>query len=422
MKETHSVDLLLGIVQRLSLARDLQTIVDLVRHGARELTGADGATFILKEQDQCYYVDEDAIGPLWKGRRFPLEACVSGWTMLHHRSALIEDIYDDPRVPTEAYRPTFVKSLVMVPIRTEAPIGAIGTYWARRFRASPRQVKLLQALADSTSIALENLTLYSDLSRSLAETRSARDELARQLHLRDEFISICAHELKTPLTPLTLQIQFLHRLLLSGPPAGAPQEDAVKSGIRKFLAISNRQISDFSKLIDNLLDASRINLGHFNFSLQNDVNLSAIIRKVIAEYQAAGFNELKASISENLRGRWDPLRLEQAMRNLISNAVKYGEKKPIEISAAPDRDGQVRVIVKDHGFGIAKEDQERIFNRFERAASMRRYGGVGLGLYITREIVQGLGGTIHVESERNQGAAFVMRLPVRPPIATHGAA
>jgi GAF domain-containing protein len=126
-----SVSLLLDVIQALSLARGVNEIVEIVRTAARKLTGADGATFVLREGPYCYYVDEDAISPLWKGQRFPLETCISGWAMLNGRSTVIPDIYRDSRIPHAAYRPTFVRSLVMVPIRPSSPIGAIGKLLGR---------------------------------------------------------------------------------------------------------------------------------------------------------------------------------------------------------------------------------------------------------------------------------------------------
>src|ERR1043165_3508667 len=121
---------LVQVVQELSLARDVAAVQDITRRAARALTGADGATFVLRDGDRCYYADEDAIAPLWKGQRFPMSACISGWAMLHRQPAIIEDIYSDDRIPHDAYRPTFVKSLLMVPVRAEDPVAAIGAYWA----------------------------------------------------------------------------------------------------------------------------------------------------------------------------------------------------------------------------------------------------------------------------------------------------
>src|SRR5215467_12485878 len=115
---SESLNLLVATVQELSLARDLDTVMKIVRSAARALTHADGATFVLRDGDRCFYADEDAISPLWKGQRFPMSACISGWVMLNREPAVIEDIYADPRIPAEAYRPTFVKSLAMVPICT----------------------------------------------------------------------------------------------------------------------------------------------------------------------------------------------------------------------------------------------------------------------------------------------------------------
>lgn len=174
------METLLQVVQKLSLAKDLETIMFIVRKAARQLTGADGATFVLRDDDKCYYADEDAIAPLWKGKRFPMKLCISGWVMEHCQPVVIEDIYADPRIPADAYRPTFVKSLAMVPIRTTAPIGAIGTYWADYNRPTSEQVDLLQALADSTSIAMQNIELHSKIEEGSKET-SAQLEITRKL-------------------------------------------------------------------------------------------------------------------------------------------------------------------------------------------------------------------------------------------------
>lgn len=160
---------LIQVIQQLTLARDLETIMAAVRTAARQLTGADGATFVLRDQDQCYYADEDAISPLWKGGRFPMSACISGWVMLNQQSVVIEDIYADPRIPAAAYRPTFVKSLAMVPIRTRDPIGAIGNYWATHYTPTPEELELLQTLADAAAVALENVYLYKAQEQRIQE-------------------------------------------------------------------------------------------------------------------------------------------------------------------------------------------------------------------------------------------------------------
>ena len=176
---------LVQVVQELSLARDVAAVQDITRRAARALTGADGATFVLRDDDKCFYADEDAIAPLWKGLRFPLESCISGWSMLNRQAVVIEDIYADARIPHEAYRPTFVQSLAMVPIRSTDPLGAIGNYWARRHRPTADEVALLQALADSTAVAMENITTLTELER-----RREVEETVRRLSLTDELTGL----------------------------------------------------------------------------------------------------------------------------------------------------------------------------------------------------------------------------------------
>ena len=161
---------LVAAIQRLSLASSVSQIQVIVRTAARRLTGADGATFVLREGPYCYYADEDAVSPLWKGQRFPLQACISGWAMLNKHSTVIEDIYEDERIPHDAYRPTFVQSLAMVPIRQLDPVGAIGNYWATRHRATDEEVEVLQALADSTAVALEKVRIHDELEQARLET------------------------------------------------------------------------------------------------------------------------------------------------------------------------------------------------------------------------------------------------------------
>lgn len=138
----------------LSLAETLAGIMEIVKYAARNLVGSDGATFVLNDGPNCFYADEDAIGPLWKGRRFPQSSCISGWVMMSRRPAVIENVFEDPRIPTDAYQPTFVRSLVMVPVGENAPIAAIGNYWAKHHRATAEQLAWLTELAAHTGRAI----------------------------------------------------------------------------------------------------------------------------------------------------------------------------------------------------------------------------------------------------------------------------
>ena len=184
----QSTEHLIEIVQRLSLAQNLEEIMAIVRTSARELFGADGASFILREGEMCFYADEDAIGPLWRGQRFPLNICISGWVMNNRTAVTIPDIYQDPRIPVDAYRSTFVRSLAMVPIRTQNPIGAIGNYWATSYTPTAAQLKTLQALADSTAVAMENVRVHQELEERVRqrteELEAVNEELRAEALLR----------------------------------------------------------------------------------------------------------------------------------------------------------------------------------------------------------------------------------------------
>ncbi|MDC7674907.1 VOC family protein [Asticcacaulis machinosus] len=177
---TRAMERLVQVVQALSNARDVNTVIRIARDAARELLDADGATFVLREGDKCYYVDETAIAPLWKGKRFPIHLCVSGWVMINRKAAVIEDIYADDRVPQEAYRLTFVQSMTMVPIRRDDPIGAIGAYWAINHRPSEEEMLVLQALADTVSVAMENALLYADLKQNFEIMKHQQARIAKQ--------------------------------------------------------------------------------------------------------------------------------------------------------------------------------------------------------------------------------------------------
>jgi GAF domain-containing protein len=151
------VERLARTIDDLASARELPDVMRIVRQAARGLTGADGVTFVLREGDKCHYADEDAIQPLWKGKRFNMSQCISGWVMLHREAVIVEDVFVDDRILISAYRPTFVTSMAMVPVRDLDPFAAIGAYWATRHRASEGEMRYLEVLADASAVALARI-------------------------------------------------------------------------------------------------------------------------------------------------------------------------------------------------------------------------------------------------------------------------
>ncbi len=172
--DTGSVD---ELVLALSMTRGIDEIMSIVRSRVRALVGADGITFVLRDGDQCFYAEEDAITPLWKGQRFPAETCISGWAMMNRAVVTIEDIYADDRIPHAAYRPTFVRSLAMVPVRLDDPVAAIGAYWARRHLPSAADVAILQRVANSAAVAMTNVALIAELIRAKEDAVRAKDAI-----------------------------------------------------------------------------------------------------------------------------------------------------------------------------------------------------------------------------------------------------
>jgi signal transduction histidine kinase len=246
--------------------------------------------------------------------------------------------------------------------------------------------------------------LADAFNRMLQEIGHRQEQARQAVRIRDEFLSVASHELKTPLTSLKLQVQSLIEM----PPTIVDPLEAKR--VASSFALTERQVRRLERLINNLLDVSRIAVGRFGLQLE-DTDLSECIREVAAQLSAEmarSGSTLSLHLPEHALGRWDPLRLEQVVVNLMTNAVKYGEGKPIEVSLELD-ELKARLSVRDRGIGVDVADHERIFGRFERAVSLN-YGGLGLGLYITRQIVLAHGGTICVASSLGNGSTFTVEL------------
>lgn len=234
-------------------------------------------------------------------------------------------------------------------------------------------------------------------------------ELSESVRLRDEFLAMASHELRTPLTPLVLRLESLAQEAARQP--ASPFSLRVSS----YVAAANRRLKRISSLVAELLDVSRINAGQLSLELAS-VDFGEVVNSVAAREQprvakAGGLLEVETA---PVVGEWDELRLEQAVSCLLDNAIKYGLNHPIRIRLEPTSEG-ARLSVQDSGIGIAPENLERIFGRFERAVASHHYGGLGLGLYICRTIVEAMGGSISVQSELGKGSTFVVELPISKP-------
>ena len=246
---------------------------------------------------------------------------------------------------------------------------------------------------------------FAKVTRDLTERRHAEEERLRlaqaqeAVRLRDEFLSIASHELKTPLTALTLQMQAARRSIEG--PAGQRLDRALRSADR------------LAELIETLLDVSRIVSGKLTLKMEPG-DLAELAQEVIDRMTPSAAHAgipLTLHVDGPLPGCWDALRMSQVLTNLVSNALKYGMSSPVDVVVR--REGETAIIeVCDRGPGVPPQDLERIFGRFERAASARNYGGLGLGLYVTRQIVEAHGGSIVAENRPSGGAKFTVKVPL----------
>jgi signal transduction histidine kinase len=236
----------------------------------------------------------------------------------------------------------------------------------------------------------------------LGATVAERD---RAVQAREEFLSVASHELRTPLTSLSLQLQLLARSFVNG---AGPGRDRAANTVQTAL----RQTAKLGRLIRDLLDVSRIRADRLDLALE-EFDLGKLAEEVAATYEgpfrAAG-SSITIERAGDCTGLWDRRRMEQVIDNLLSNALKYGGGKPVDVAVRATSD-VVFLSVRDQGIGIAAGDRRRIFDRWERATPARGYGGLGLGLWIAREIVEAHRGTISVDSEASAGSTFILQLP-----------
>jgi PAS domain S-box-containing protein len=260
---------------------------------------------------------------------------------------------------------------------------------------TPADLALAQDLAQRMALALDNAQLYRI-------TRQA-------VHIRDEFLSVASHELKTPITSLLLAVQAVQRTTRQGT---LPAPDY----LARRLGVVEDQGKRLAHLINDLLDISRIVEGRLQLEPQ-PMDLAGLARQVLEQLQeelAQAGCPVTLAADHPVRGTWDSSRMEQVLTNLLTNAMKYGRGHPIAI-AVTTTGTNACLTVTDQGIGIPPEHLERIFGRFERAVAPGKYGGMGLGLYIVRQIVEAHGGQISVVSAPGQGATFTVTLPLAPP-------
>lgn len=337
----------------------------------------------------------------------------AGFTLVTDAPVIVDDLrtetrFGAPPLLADQGAVSGVSVPIWSPTQPEA-YGVLAAHAKTQRTFASHEVAFLQAVANLVGTTVARVR--ADEHRLSAE-RSAESERARAEHaldavrLRDEFLSIASHELKTPLTALQLQLESLTTRL-----------DSLDASTASKLERATRSTDRLAALVEVLLDVSKLSTGPVELHLEElvlqDVAQSTVDRVAEAALHAGCALELVDESDGPLRGWWDRLRLEQMLLNLVGNGLKYATGSPIRVVLR--RVGaDAELTVEDEGPGISTEHAERIFDRFERAASVRNYGGLGLGLYVTRQLAEAHGGTIQVQSAPGQGAAFTIRLPLAP--------
>lgn len=379
---------LVSVVNALSMARDLHGIMAIVCRAARELTGADGAAFVLRDGDCCHYADEEAIGPLWKGKRFPIDECLSGWAMRHCQPAVVADIRLDARIPLSAYEPTFVRSVVMVPIRAIDPIGAIGTYWGAARDHDVRQVRVLQALADTTAVAMENVRAYAGLEAKVRE----------RTHALAAFTDAISHDLRAPVRHVKLLTSML-------------QADGAVSAAERPRTLA--RIADGAKrmdeMLEGLLELSRTAQAELR---GRPVDLALLAHEVAEECQLSAARQVEFVRPASVPVTGDAMLLRVVLQNLLGNAWKFSAHAPVprvEFYVEETAAGRT-YVVRDNGAGFEPAHASRLFGVFQRLHSQEEFPGTGVGLASARRIVEKHGGTMWATASPGKGAAFYFTL------------
>jgi signal transduction histidine kinase len=296
----------------------------------------------------------------------------------------------------ELVRAIGTRSAVVVPLVARGQtlgVLTLGSGTPRRYGRA--DLELAQELAHRAAIAIDNARLYREAQRAV--------------RVRDEFLLVASHELRTPMTSLTISLKTLQRAEQSG-------GFATPAVMSQLVELALRQGTRLNRLIDDLLDVSRIGTGGPALDL-SDVELGAIVGRVAERFEAdltRAHCPLSIRSDALVTGRWDASRIDRVVTNLLSNAIKFGPGKPIEIQVGKEA-GRARLSLRDHGMGIDPAQQARVFERFERAVPVQHYGGLGLGLYVSSRVVEAHGGTLRVESQPGIGSTFIVELPCAVP-------
>lgn len=380
------------IVRQLASCDAVEDVVRVLSTSARHYVGADGVTVVMREGDRCRYLEEDAIGALWKGQDFPADECISGWAMQNRAQVVIPDVRQDPRVPQALYADTFVRALVMTPIECDGEvIGALGAYWAEVHDPTEAECAALDAVANSAALALVNVRLLAEL------------ELDK--HRREQFLEGLAHELGGLLGPLRTSLH-------------AQRHSSDAEVLRRAGEVIAQQLTRHARLIDHLRDGSELLSGRGAPAFW-PIDITDPIARAIRErrdaIRAADVRLVFPPAGTPLPVLADERRLAQAIGHVLDNSLRFTPPGGSIVVTAAAAGAWVVVEIEDTGVGIAPDVLPRLFEPFHRPQQEpgRSVSGLGLSLSMVARIAQMHGGSARIHSAGvGQGTRVTLRIPL----------
>ncbi|MCW8194519.1 GAF domain-containing protein [Proteobacteria bacterium 005FR1] len=406
--QNADLEIINEVGQKLTAELDLEKLVQSITDAATRLCKAEfGALFykVTDEEGESLVLYTLSGAPREAFEKFPLPRNTGIFepTFMGERIVRSDNITQDERygkhsphrgMPT-GHLPVVSYLAVPVTSRSGEVIGGLVFGHSKPAMFREREERLVAGIASQAAIAIDNARLFKRAQQAV--------------QIRDDFLSIASHEFRSPLSTLSMQLQIFRRM------SESTDTPLTSERIAKGLNACERQVSRLAALVDDLLDVTQIEAGRLSFHYEHTdlVDLVKTIFDGFCESNEAVSCELYCEVTGAMVVDCDPFRIEQVMMNLLSNAVKYGEGKPIGLAIRRSEDGsQAIVAVSDSGMGIDADSQARIFDRFHRAVSHESISGLGLGLFISNQIVAAHGGTIEVNSTPGRGSTFTVYLPL----------
>lgn len=394
--------MLLQTAHTLLQARDLDTVVTTIVSAARRITGADSAAFIVREGDQGFFAEEDAMQLHWKGSRFPIGQRIEGLSLQNKLPVYIEDIYTDNRIAQEVYRSTPFRSLAIVPVCSGEKNGAISIYWCDLHPCSPEEVTLIQSLADLAAAALDKIRILHQQEKTTAQLDILKKEYDSLNKEFESFSYSISHDLRAPLRAI---IGFAKML-------DEDYRNSLDAEGARILGVVQRNAYKMEILIDELLKLSRVGRKEI---VKIVIDTPKLVHSTINEINNSLSHKSTIQIGALLPSFADYALLSQVWMNLLLNAIKFSSKKETPFIEVGSYTTETHIVyfVKDNGAGFDMNYADKLFGVFQRLHKPAEFEGAGIGLALVQRIVSKHGGSVWAEAAVNEGATFYFSLPAQ---------